>query len=216
MATASSLGTFVNTSYVLSTALNNRWAYLAAIYQRWRIKYIRFHYRSQIGTSNNGRVAMAVVEDADGSAPTTFPGLMEQRCSSENSGRSSFNMTYRPIHEDWLWTRDLTLNEDRLEYPGVLNVATGSFTVASVPGYIWYEYLVEFSAPCNSETQLARARALGLTFAPDPVKTSTSKEESSPPVDQQVVQDTVVSADDNTLSEKLDAIIALLSATALK
>lgn len=150
----SALGTFSLTSYVLSTALNNRWAYLASCYQRWRIKWIKFHYVSQIATTNNGRVALAVIEDADGSVPTTFPGLLENRCSIEGAGRNSFYLKYTPVHSGWLYTRDLSLNEDRLEYPGYLAVATGSFTSSGVPGYIWYEYSVEFSSPCNTETQL--------------------------------------------------------------
>jgi hypothetical protein len=213
MSTASSLGTFVNTPYVLSTALNNRWAYLAVIYQRWRIRWIKFHYRSQIGTSNNGRVALAVVEDADGSAPTTFPGLLENRVAAEASGRASLDLFYRPAHEAWLWTRDLSLNEDRLEYPGVLNVATGSFTVASVPGYVWYEYFVEFSSPCNSETQLTRVREIGVPGLglSDPVTSDNDNVEESAHSDSQVI-----SADDNTIAAKLDAVIALLSAKSLK
>lgn len=157
LSSTSSSGITVVNSYPISTSLNVRWTALANLYQRWRIKSISFLYTSQIATTNNGRIAMSVNEDADGTAPTSFAIAMEQRCAAEGAGRNNIRMTYRPKHEGWLWTGDLSLNEDRLEYPGVLHVLSGSFTSAGVPGYITYVYTVEFSLPCTSSTAARRA-----------------------------------------------------------
>ncbi len=165
--TTSASGLFAYTAFLFSTSLNTRWAALANLYQRWRIKWMKFHYRGQVSTTYNGRVAMGVNEDADGANPTSFAQLMEVRCAAQCQGWSSMNLTYRPSRETWLWTADLSLNEDRLEYPGFLMVATGSFTSAVVPGYIWYEYEVEFSNPCNST--IALSRVLNFAKAGKPV-----------------------------------------------
>jgi len=154
MTGTSNIGAFVRSDYILSTALCTRWAALANIYQRWRINKLRLTYVSQIGTGNNGRVAMCVNEDPDGGVPVSFPDMIQFRCAQECTGYARVSMVYKPKHESFLWTGDLVANEDRLEYPGYLYVATGSFTSSVVPGYIIVESWTEWDAPCSTNTAL--------------------------------------------------------------
>jgi len=151
----SGTGLTVIDSYLMSTDMNARWQGLAYLYQRWRIRKMIFHYISQNSTNTNGRAMMAVIEDADGVAPTDFPSGMRQRCSVENAGRNTMKLVYVPKHEGWLWTRDLSLNEDRLEYPGYLVFGTASYAVTTYPGYIWVESWAEFDEPSTSETSIS-------------------------------------------------------------
>jgi hypothetical protein len=160
MSNTSAIGVFVINTYLLSTDLLPRWTALAAIYQRWRIKWMKFTYVSQLATTINGRVGMFINEDADGSVPTTFVGAAGNRVFKEVTAYRTSTMYYRPNHEDWLWTKDLALNEDRLEYPGYFGICSGSFTTAGVPGYVTVSYHVEFSSPCNSESTLARMKKI--------------------------------------------------------
>lgn len=113
-----------------------------------------FHYVSQVATSNFGRVALGVNEDADGATPTSFNELLQVRCAKEVTGHSSGSLEYIPRREGWLWTNDLSLNEDRLEYPGIFYLASMAFTVSVQPGATWVEADVEFDLPCSVATAL--------------------------------------------------------------
>ncbi len=179
MSSTNATGIFVINAYLMSTSLCSRWSNMANLFNRWRIVKIVLHYVSQIATTNNGRVGMAFSADADSGTPTSFSNLIEMRRTKECAGRQNMSLLVRPQHEYWLWTADLSLNEDRLEYPGIIYVASGSFTSALVPGYVWCEALTEWCEPTNSTVALSRqARLLGKPGTTEvPVDSVNSKDE---------------------------------------
>lgn len=155
----SSSGLFNVNTYAISTAICQRWQALALLYQRWRIRKLRLTYFSQISTTYNGRVAIAINEDPDAGTPTSFRDMMELESCQECSGYARKSVTFTPNNATrWLFTQDLSLNEDRLEQPGNLYVATGSFTSAIVPGYVILEYDTEWVSPCTSNTSIFRTK----------------------------------------------------------
>lgn len=156
MSNTSAVGAFVINTYLLSTSLCSRWSTLANLYNRWRIRKLKLTYVSQLSTTINGRVGLAIATDADSGTPTSFSNLIECEQSLEATGYATRTFFYTPRHEDWLWTGDLALNEDRLEYPGLIYIASGSFTTAGVPGYVVVESIAEFDSPCNSVASLSR------------------------------------------------------------
>jgi len=158
LSSTSAIGATVTNTFLFSTDFDGRWTDLSTNFQRWRIVWLKIKFVSQLSTANNGRVAFGVIADPDGTSPTTFIGLAKCRCYSECAGRGSTSIYYKPQSEAWLWCKDLSLNEDRLEYPGFLQVMTGSFTAAGVPGYFVTSYCVEFKEPCSSESQLSEPR----------------------------------------------------------
>jgi len=157
MSNTSAVGAFVVNTYLLSTALCSRWNAMANLYNRWRIRRLVIHYVSQLSTTVNGRVGIAFLADADAGTATAFSNLMENRVSAEFTSFARGKLTVRAERESWLWTADLALNEDRLEYMGVLQIASGSFTTAGVPGYWVVEGWTEWCEPTNSVVAIERA-----------------------------------------------------------
>lgn len=162
------------------------------------------HYAPQIGTNNNGRVAISFTEDADSGTPTNMSNLMEMKQSVEMAGFQRGRLVVRPHHEEFLWTGDLTLNEDRLEYPGVLYVASASFGATYTPGYIWVEAVTEWDSPTNTTVGVSRLLNFAKRVAESqgPAKIQTTTEQSRETSD-----------DDGEAYKQLLALAARLSVT---
>lgn len=172
---SSGSGFWIVTSWLLSTGvLGARPAALADLYQRWRVKKLRFRYNPQIGVTTQGRFCMGVSDDADGNAPTSPGTMAELNRSTTGPIYKTASITWKPKYEAWLWTKDLGLNEDRLEYPGVFYFATTGMISSLVVGFITVQYEIEYYGPCTSTTALARMKN---RLNPDP----DSEAEDTPP-----------------------------------
>lgn len=154
LTSASNLGTTPSAFFNLQpSSLGVRAVALAAVFARYRFKYVRIKFQSNILTATFpsilGNVAIGVLDDAttaEGNAPTTANSVVEMRCSGTNMGTQTVptEIVWVPLDRTkWFSTYPGVAGSDaRLTSSGVLyagsTVASGGGTVASVDVEIDY------------------------------------------------------------------------------
>jgi len=138
--------------------LGSRAAGLAAVFARYRFKYVRFKFLGNIANSSFpsiiGIVVLGILDDsstAEGDAPTTATALTELRCSGTNMSTQTVptEFVWQPVDKSkWYYTYTGATGSDvRLASPGVLyvgsTIAPGSGVTTAVDVEI--DYAVVFS-----------------------------------------------------------------------
>jgi len=115
-----------------STAFGARCVALGLIFSNYRIKYLKFKWMG-ISSGTASSFAMGVLDDAsgaEGNAPTTINGILEQRCSSSAFSEESVptEFEYKPVDTRlWYKTQPGSSGSDpRLSVNGVLYAASNA------------------------------------------------------------------------------------------
>lgn len=143
-------GTTVVTRYEIDTNLTTIWAQYSALYNKWKIHWLKFTFIPRVTITTGGQIAMCVQEDPDAQTITTFDAMMNNRVATMGTAVGRRTLTYRPLGSGWLYTQDNALSVDRTEMPGDFNFATGSYTSAVSPGDIICEFRISFTGLTNS------------------------------------------------------------------
>jgi hypothetical protein len=187
--TTNASGLFVVTTYEIDTDMLAVWQQYANLYQKWRVLWIRFTHNPIQSSATPGTVAMSVQEDPYGTPPATLGQCLENRVATATVHYRKQTLTWRPHRSQrWLFTKELVTVDDRDEFPGDFIYCTTSFNVATNPGFITLEYMLEFTDMCNSGTALVRQpslrkiRPLGAEPSPTSITEVQIKEETSKPL----------------------------------
>ena len=129
----------------------SRFQAFAALYEKYRVRRLRFHYQPACPTSTAGQVVMAWDNDpADPAAGAGDPGVRQLLSYRNNVVFSVFEPASLSVTFDDSVANYYTSpgTEPRLSSPGTMQLAA----VAAVPnattlGSVWIEYEVEFSSP---------------------------------------------------------------------
>lgn len=132
---------------------------LSKVFARWRLKKLKLHFASMRPTSDVGLFGMAILEDPDSTTPGTQSAAMGMRVSCVSHLWQSQSLSFKPLKEGWLFTRDTIGNDDRLQMPCDLLFFSANCTASVTPGVIWYEYHIEWCEIANS-TVLPQSIAL--------------------------------------------------------
>lgn len=149
-------GTVMSAPIEIDTELCNPWHTAATMFQRWRIRSIKFQMISLYGTDVQGITGMCILEDPDSSSPASFSDAIDQRLSVYAQHYKNPYLVYRPRHTGWLFTKDLLVDTDRLEMPGDLYVFTLNWSASVYPGYLNLVYDLEFDGLTTPATSAER------------------------------------------------------------
>jgi len=142
---------------------------LASLYQRWRLKALRYRWVSEVPTTTAGSLTMAHIDDASYTIPgailattppgTTYTSLITTAIRSlmcEAEGAKTFpvwtpevHMTVKP-KKDWLYCNSLNVGSvtANLNANGVfLMIANSGLSGASTVGRVFVDAVIEFDKP---------------------------------------------------------------------
>jgi len=144
MSTTSNIGATVFDRREIDTDLCEAFFDLARVFQRWRVRKLKFTFKPIYGSQTQGIVGMCILDDPDSATPTTYAELMNCRTANSAQQYQGCSLTYKPKKESWLYTKDAGLSDDRFEMPGDLILVTFNWASSVFPGYINIVYDVEF------------------------------------------------------------------------
>lgn len=147
----SAAGAFVITRYEVDTLLCLSWQQAGQLFARWRVKRLKFEFRAIKGMTTDGNVGIVFLPDTNMTTPTTTANALSNEKSAFGHIFQNVQLTVRPKHEGWLFTRDAVAStDDRLEMPGDVCIFTENCSSAFAPGIFMMHYEVEFDQVSNS------------------------------------------------------------------
>lgn len=150
LSSTSAVGAFVATRYEIDTTLCPSWGQLGQVFAKWRIRSLVFHFAALKSTSTEGNVGICVLPDPQETTPISSSTGLSMQFAAFGPIRNNLTLRYRPPKATWLFTRDATLLDDRLEMPGDVVYWTENTTASFAPGVPWVSYVVEFTSVTNS------------------------------------------------------------------
>ncbi len=148
-------GVYVSTRFEIDTDLFTQWSDFASVYEKWRIKELKFFAIPQEGfmVNNLGHFCVSVIEDPDSATAVSCQQQLNAGVHSKLYGRF-WNpeldvLVYKPRHCGWLFTDDGGISDDRFEMVGDILLGTENYTTSIKPFNLVVEYDVEFSVPAN-------------------------------------------------------------------
>lgn len=121
-------------------------AQIAALFARWRLKYMNIRVYSGASTANQtNAVAIGVMDDAsgaEGDAPTSLNGLMALRTSKFiPTGLGPQSREFKPLTTEWYYTfPGSSGSEPRLVVCGIIYVGASVNTTATVDVELDYSF----------------------------------------------------------------------------
>ena len=147
---ASNTGIFINDANDIDTSLFGNISTLSTVFEQWKINSIKFEYVPNVGSTTVGTVYMACTDDPNESAPVSTASILNMRTAVCTQCWSKASINYVPLGGRWYFTRDQLTSDDRLEMPGVFELATDSFATSVSPGRVLVHYDLEFRGISNA------------------------------------------------------------------
>jgi hypothetical protein len=118
-------------------SLTGRLAAVAGAFNRWRFKWIKFHFISRLSSDFIGLVTMGVSDDVNTAAPSTRDNVLNFRTSKEVDCWKDMTMIWTPVDPSkWYYLRlEASNSDDRLVRPAVFYL-TGDNTAVSFPSAV--------------------------------------------------------------------------------
>lgn len=112
-------------------SLTGRLAAVAGAFNRWRFKWIKFHFRSRLSSDFLGLVTMGVSDDVNTAAPSSRDNILNFRTSNEVDCWKDMTMTWSPVDPSkWYYLRlEASNSDDRLVRPAVFYLMGDSTAV---------------------------------------------------------------------------------------
>jgi hypothetical protein len=146
----SGLGTMQ--SFLLNpTVLGDRPAGISVFYTRFRIKNLKFMYKSLAASTQQGLVTMGVTEDADATSTlTSRDQILNLRRSTENTAWKDMSLNWSPVDRNkWYYVNYALLGADntRFDTPGTFYVVgSGNGAAAAFSGgFVDVQYTIELT-----------------------------------------------------------------------
>lgn len=150
LSNTSNVGSFVIDRVEFDASVGTTIGQLSQIFARWRLVRLKLKFVSNRSSTDVGRFGMAVLEDVESVTPATNAIALGMRVTTEDHIWKSSMLSFKPLKEGWLFTRDTGSLEDRLQMPcDLLFFSEGCNTSAS-PGIVLFQYEIEFCEIANS------------------------------------------------------------------
>lgn len=150
LSSTSSVGTFVIDRVEFDASVGTTIGQLSQVFARWRLVRLKMKFVSNRSSTDVGRFGMAVLEDVESATPPTNSAALGMRVSTQDHIYKSQMLSFKPLKEGWLFTRDTGSLEDRLQMPCDLLFFSEGCNTAASPGIILYQYEIEFCEIANS------------------------------------------------------------------
>lgn len=178
----SAAGSFVSTRYEVDTTLVTTWAQAGKLFARWRIRSLKFHFKSLKGTTTEGNMGICFLRDTNATTPTLTSDALSLEEATFGHVYQNLTLKVKPQHEDWLFTRDAALLDDRLEMPGDVVYWSDNTTASYIPGVATVDYVIEFDGVGNSSV---------YPMKDDPSTSATDKVEVPPAPEKPLSNDAI-------------------------
>jgi len=103
--TTNATGISVIDRWEIDTSLLAIWNSMATVFQKWRIRRLRFEFVTNRPTSQAGTFAMAVLEDPDSVTPAGIADVVNNRVACSGHAYQNKTLNYTPAHVGWLYTK---------------------------------------------------------------------------------------------------------------
>jgi len=169
--------------YLDPTAFGDRVAAIGTNFVRFRIKSLRFQYRSSSSSSNGGLLTYGVLDDFDpGSTvvPTNRDQILNFRRATENNFWRNSNLSWRPLDpQKWYYVvGGNATNGDRFTVPATLYYVSSGADIAE-SGFLDVVYVIEFAGAATTSLTSTSSVLPNIPGTPRPSQGFSGKEDSS-------------------------------------
>lgn len=135
---------------VTPVGIGDRLSTVGGAFQRFRVKRVRFYFKSSLPTTQSGNLVLAVADDVEqsGTTPSTADQLMNLRRRAEGKAYSNISVAWSPLDRSkWYYTANDTANDARFESPGTFLMLSdiGGLGTSVTLGSLYCDYEVEFA-----------------------------------------------------------------------